>query len=305
MRRPITKCTAILAMLLALILPAGLAAADKYELTMDRYRPVGSKFNVQLEGEQTSRMSQVVDGKRAGSQFSKVTGKLSGVVEVLEKHENKDTKSIAVKIDQYEGQRNSVDVKLDTSKRIVATAEEGELALAYEDGSELSEAAVEYLDMLITFMVEETPSDVEDDQMFRLQQPRAVGSSWQCDRKLLAEDIAAGGKMAIDPEKIDAQFTFKDIVKLNEERAADFEVNIKLESVSIPALVEQGFKITKSSGGVTMAGKLPLDPKSNNGDTGMAMNFDFTAELNANGSNIKIMTSVKATAHAKYTEIKE
>jgi len=235
-------------MLSVLFLYAGQAAAAKHELTMDRYRPVGSKFNVQLEGEQTSRMSQVVEGKRAGSEFSKVQGKISGVVEVLAKHENKDTKSIAIKIDQFEGTRNSVAVKLDTSKRIIATAEEGELALAYEDGSELSEPAIDLLDLLITFMIEENPSDIEDDQMFRLQQPRAVGSSWQCDKQLLAEDVASGGKMAIDPEKIDAQFKFIDVVELNDEKAADFEINIKIKELTLPALAEQGFKVTKSGG---------------------------------------------------------
>ncbi|MEM6256707.1 MAG: hypothetical protein AAGI37_00165 [Planctomycetota bacterium] len=304
MRIPHPTTQALLLLIALLFMLSAPVSAEQHELTFDRKRPVGSTFKIILQGEQTNRQAQTVDGKQAGRESNTIKGKLEGVAEVLEVHENKKTKSAAIKLSLFEGSRNNVAFELDLTKRVIATAEGGGMTLAYEDGAELSEKAAELLDVLLGFMIEEAPSDIAEDEMFKLRQPREAGSSWACDSELIAKDMSHSGALKIDPDKVDGTFKFIEVGELNGQKAAKIDINIKLNAIGIPAMADQGIKMISSGGELSMAGHLPLDPKSFDGTSTMRMSMSFVAGLNANGSEIRITNEVKASVQATYLQIK-
>lgn len=291
--------------LLAMLMPAGLAAAQEHTLAVERDRPVGSKYQVVVKASQTQTQKQTVNGQLVGNNTEKLTGSMTAVSEVLAVHDNKQVKQMKLVVSKFEGKAGEDEVKLDTTKPIIVTADGGETTFEYEDGTALPDKADQLLDILSGFMTDDSPGDATQNQVFKLDKPRAKGSSWECDNELLAKQLSGGGELTIDPKDIDSEFKFLDIAEFAGNESAVFDVAVKLNRFSVAGLNEvPGLKMTKSEGTLKMSGLLPLDTKSGDGALQMQMDMAFDAEIKAEGQAVQISVTMKIEADAEYREVK-
>ncbi len=295
---------ALVALFVALLLPAGVADAEQHELTLERVRPVGAKYQVRVQGEQTQKQTQSLNGQQVGGEERKLSGALTAVAEILAVHENKQVRSVAIRVEKFEGAAGEKAITLDTAKRIIVSAVDGDTTFKYEDGTAIGEDAAEVLGILAMFMVDEDPEDASDDKMFKLDQPREKGSKWECDNELLAKDIASGGELVIDKDGIESEFEFLDIAEFAGQKAAVFDVSVQLRDFSVPGAKEQGLNIIKSKGEMNMSGLLPLDPESGDGAMQVQMEMDVVAEVKIDQGTVRLGFEITGEADAEYREIK-
>lgn len=304
MKRLAADRFAFFALVLTLLLPAGFTAAQEHQLTLDRERAVGAKFQIQVKANQKQTQSQTVNGQAVGSETHAFSGTMTAVAEVLSVHENKQVRSISLDIQKFEGESDGQPVIIDVTKKIVATADKGETTFKYEGGGEIAENAVEILDVLATFMLEDEPQGASEDEMFKLNQPRKTGSKWECNNELIAKDMNKGGELVIEPDGIESEFRFVDVAEFAGKQAAVFEVTIEMNKFSIPGAQAQGLKIAKSEGKLQMSGLVPLDPKSADGAMQMQMQVDITAEIAVDNQKVSVSFAVSGAADAEFREIK-
>lgn len=305
MTRTTADRSVLVAVLLALLIAAPASAAQEYQLTLDRHRPVGTKFQVSVQGTQNHKQYQTVDGKPAGEQKRTVTGKMTCVSEVLAVNKNKQVSSVALTLEKFEGKLGDQAVEVDTTKRVVVTAADGESKITYEDGTALPEDAAEVFTMLSAFMIEEDASKSSEDDMFKLKEKRAKGSSWECDNKLLAQEMSGGGQLLIQPQDIKSKFQFLDVAEFAGQEAAVFDVSVDLSNFTFAGAEQQGMKLKKSEGKMNMSGLLPLDPKSGDGVIQMQMKIEVQADVDFQGQKVKVGFEMSVDANAEYREIKE
>lgn len=305
MLRPALERLMCVAILLALSVPAGLAAAQEHQLSIERERPVGSKYQVVVKASQTQTQKQVVNGQLVGNTTEAITGSMTGVAEILAVHQNKQVRSMKLTLSKFEGKAGDADVKLDLAKPIVVNASEGNTTFTYADGTALPENADKVLDILSGFMTDDNPEDASQNQVFKLDKPHAKGASWECDNALMAKQLSSGGELEIDPKDIKSEFNFLDIAEFAGKQAAVFDVEVTFDRFGIAGLNEvPGLKMNKSEGKLKMSGLLPLDTKSGDGALQMQMEMDFDASINANGQAVQITVGMKLEADAEYREIK-
>lgn len=285
-------------------MPAGMVQAEKHQLTLERNRPIGSKYQVRIQGNQTQKQTQTFNGQQVGGETRKLTGAMTAVAEVLAQHKNKQVRSVALKVEKFEGQINDKQLKLDTAKRVVASVKDGKKTFAYEDGTPIGAETGEVLDMLVMFMLDDDPDDVSDDRMFKLDQPREVGTKWECDNKLLAKDLASGGELVVTEDNIKSEFQFLDVAEFAGQKAAVFDIKVDLQKFSFPGAKEQGLDVKKSEGVMKMSGLLPLDTKSGDGAIQMQMAIGITAELKIEQGTVRLDFEINGEADAEFREVK-
>lgn len=300
-----TERLMLVATLFALLLPAGSAAAQEHTLSIERDRPVGSKYQIVVKASQTQTQTQSVNGQLVGNNTEKLTGSMTAVAEVLALHDNKQVKQMKLNVSKFDAKSGDAAIELDTSKPIVVTAAGGETTFKYEDGTAVPEKAAEALDILSGFMTDDSPGDATQDKVFKLDQPHAKGTSWECDNELLAKQLGGGGELVIDPKDIESEFKFLDIAEFAGQESAVFDVAVKFNRFGVAGLDEiPGLTMKKSEGKLKMSGLLPLDPKSGDGAVQMQMDMDFEAEIKADGQTVQIIAGMKIQADAEYREVK-
>lgn len=294
-----------LIVLLLALLPAGLALGqDKYQLTMKRDRPVGSQYAIKVQGEQTRKQSQSVDGNEVASETFAFLGSLNGVAEVLTVHKSKEVSSVAIKIEKFSAEHTGEKINLDLDKRIIAKVVRGDTQFAYEDGTPLGDKATQVLDMLTAFMLEEDPQGPTDDELYKLNQPRAKGTKWACNNELLASDLSKGGELIIKKDGIESQFSFIDIAQFAGKDAAVFDVTVKMNDVTLPGAKEGGLTVVKSGGQMQLSGLMPLDPTSSDGAVQMQVKMGITAQAQHQGKTVQVSFDINAQADAEFKRIK-
>ncbi len=293
-----------LVLLLTLLMPVGLAAAQEHTLTLDRERPVGAKYQVRLQGTQTQQHTQTLNNQEAGGDTHKIAGNLTGIAEVLAVHKNKQVKAVALEIKKFQGTSDEETLTLDTTKRLVIIAKAKSIHVEYEDGSAVGAQAAEVIELLAMFMVNKDPDKTPSDKIFKLDQPRTAGSAWACDNELLAKDIARGGELVIEPKNIESEFKFLDLAEFAGQRSAVFDLKVKMKDFSLPGAKEQGLAITRSDGEMNMSGLMPLDPKSGDGAMQMQMKMQIAADLTFDQGQVKMNFDIAGQVDAEFREIK-
>ena len=120
----------------------------------------------------------------------------------------------------------------------------------------------------------------------------------------MAKDFSAGGELAIDADSIDSEFKFIGIAEFASQKAAVFDVEVKMNEFSFPGAKEQGLTIKRSDGKMKMSGLLPLDPKSGDGAVQMQMKMDVIAEVKIEQGTVRVMMDISGQADAEFREIK-
>ena len=269
-------------------------AAEKHLLVLDRAHAVGDKHRLKLQGSGNEANSSSMGGQKLQSAMKTMSGTMTAVVETLAVHEDESVRQAAFTIEKFTGTYNGKPVEIDTTKRLIVTGEDDSTTYAYENGGTIEATeTVELLNLITDHLIgggsdeDEGEDGPSDEQLFNLKEPKAVGESWACNNKLMAEDLAEEGILA-DPEKMKSEMTFVAVKEYNGQKCANLVVDIDFGPVSAPELEEQGFVIDKSSLTLGVQGLIPLDTEVNDGSFELEMKMKMTASVDIPQGRLRV-----------------
>jgi hypothetical protein len=284
-------------------------AAEKHKIVTERSAAVGDIYRIQIEASGNEASSSTLEGQKVGSETKTLAAKLTAVVEVLSLHDDESVQSVGIKFEGFEGKHNGKPVEIDTSKELIATSSADGNSYSYQDGKTIEqENTIELLNLVTNYLlgdgvVEEEGEDPADEELFNLQEPKAVGTSWSCNNELMAADLSEEGVVA-DPEKMKSQVSFLAIENYNELKCAKLAVSVDFGAIDIPELRKQGFKIDKSSMKLTLKGLVPLDPEVNDGTFNLEVRMVLSAGANIEQGNLRLNIETGHTVSMKYLPLK-
>jgi len=287
---------------LAMLLPTSAVQAEKYQLAMKRERKVGDKYIAQVEAESKQTFSQTLNGNKKENK-KELVGSMTATVEVLGVYDDGRAKRVAVKVEKFDAKSNGKPVKLDTTQRIIATSSEGDVTYKYENGTQLSPEEADAFDFFDQFLpgqflpaeLRDTPSDKK---IFKIEQPREVGTSWEADHKLMAKSLS-GDKMTVDTKDIDSEFEFIEVAQFNGKKVAVIDITVVMNKLSITGRDQNEVVLSKGSAEISMAGLIPLDPTCSDGTLNVAMKVNHVGGLQG-----EISVDVEMDMKAEFTQIK-
>ena len=255
-------------------------AAEKHLLVMDRDEAVGDTYRIKMRASGNEASSQSLGGQKIGSDMKTISSTLTAVIEVLSLHSDESVERVAITLEDFEGEFNGKPIDIDTTKRLVVTGQDETNSYKYENGGAIEEAnTIELLNMITNYIVSGGEDDGEspsDEAIFNLEEPRAVGTSWDCNNDLMAADLAEEGIVA-DPEQMKSKMSFLSVEDYNDVKCAKLAVSVDFGEIDIPELTKQGFNIDKSDMKLAVNGLLPLDPEVLGGTFELEMRMTMTA----------------------------
>lgn len=302
MKRIATKRLGLGVLLSALLMTAGFAQAEKYQLVFDRDSAVGDKLRATTKGTKNQDVKQTMNGQALGEQKQVISGELTAVVEVVSVYDNKAVKSAVMTVEKFKGENNGEATKLDMTKRIMITVENGKTVFKYEGGGAIPGGTTEVLDLLVQ-AVEEDPEEASDDQVFKVTEPREAGTSWACDNELMAKTMSGGGEIVVNAKDIESEFKFVDVAEFNGKKAAAFEMTAEMDKFTFPGAAEQGLKMTKSEGKLSMSGLLPLDPKSHEKAMEIVTDMTIRASVPTPQGNVDMSVDINVQVSVELRDV--
>lgn len=290
---------------LILLASSGVASGDELHLiVLDRERAVGDQSRVQVSGKESQDMTQFFIGQKANEQSTQISTKLTGIVEVLELHPDKNTKSIAIKLESIEIKINGEPVPLKTDRRLIVKMNASQPVFAYEGGEAITDTRlIKALDLATSQLVEKDDDNASEQQLFNLDMPRAVGNYWDCNKKLLAQQIKKDAELLVDEKNIEARAGLPAIKEHDGERCAQLNVSVKMTDVTIPAAVAQGMTTDRSYMNMFVTSLVPLDPKATVGTMKMDMSMGFTMSMQTPQGGVTMAMTAKREVESSRTKI--
>ncbi|MFK7789652.1 MAG: hypothetical protein AB8C95_09210 [Phycisphaeraceae bacterium] len=271
---------------------------------MERTRSVGDKAKLTVSVKNAESSTQFLNGKEVNVQKQEVNASMTATIEVLELHENKENKRVAIQIEKFSGEIDGQALSLKAGPRVIVTETKDGMAFVYEGGEEITdEKTVQVLSMLSELVVEDGEEKIADDKIFKLTAPRSVGDAWQANHQLMAQDMAGDGALKIDEKDITSNIKFEDIEAFNNEQCARLNIKVTMANLGIPSLAASGFTLEKSGGVITLTGLTPLDKQSIANKMNMSMQMNFTAKTQIPQGTLLLKVATMRTQQAEFTSV--
>lgn len=282
-------------LLASLLLLAGLAHAQDYEIRLNRPSKVGDRYHIVTTCSDNSSAIATVDGQAMPPRNELIEAELAGDIEVLE----------------VTPKGQSAKYNLVIEKFVRTDAKGGELLPAgttvlveFVGGRTTFKVGGEPTGRLVSRVLEmaavnaHSDDKAMDDQVFGTTERKKVGDSWPINAAVAAADLV---KMNIPatPDKLSGQTTLAEALQQDGQKVLRLTGSMEMNGVS-PQL-PPGVEVQKSSLVATMSGLFPVDLTKQAVQAGTSMTMEVKAGGTANGRTMEMQMSKKTTRETKIT----
>lgn len=260
----LTKTPFIAAALAASVSVSTPALAETFQLDFEAPRQVGDTFEMRANGSMMQEVFTRVDGDTVEEVAHYGEAMVHARGEVLALNELGGVSQVAFELIEYEFETQDDALELDTTKRLIATAEDGEVSYAYEGGGAVGEGYEEVLGLVFELAMDSDGDGPETNTMMNAQEAREVGEDWEMNHAFMAEQLEEDGALTIDAEDMSSHVTLVEVAD-NEAGVAMATVEAELTATNIGMAEGQlppFMKVTDSTIRFRIHGQLALDASS-------------------------------------------
>lgn len=248
-----------------------------YQLSAERPEAYGNYYAFSSEAFHSTHTTESLNGQLQSEEKQTIEAKIVGTAWVSDATGQGDIAEVVIYPAEYAGKVNGEEVEINIDERLYVQMNNGALKVYNSNGQAKSPEVIQVLGALLGFMLGTDESELSQDAMLALDQPRKPGQSWQCDQEALADSLNKTRGIRATPDHLHSKLTFAKVDKLFEQDAAVLDLSIKLNRFAVPALEERGLSIDESAGSVNVQRVLPIDKASMNGKVSKQINLTTTA----------------------------
>jgi hypothetical protein len=254
--KPILACVPFLAAALFL-LPAVAQDAKTYTIKMERPDVKGTKFDVKIASKQKMAQQVIVGGQVVQEGEELIDGLLEGEVETLAVDDKGKNSKLSVKVKKFtkledEGQK----VLVPAGKEIIGELKDGKEVFTVEGEAVDPQAA-----KLLTEMMplgSKSRKEVDENEVFGLEKPRAVGSEWDLSVAKIIDSMPADMPFEIVEDGSSGKMKLEKIGDYHGIKSYFLTGTIKLKVKNFQGMPPD-LKVNKSNLEMSISGAVPVD----------------------------------------------
>jgi len=224
-------------------------------------------------------MSVVMDDKVVQEKTEKISGKLSGVLEVVETNARKKTTKFKFVVDkmtlQKDDEAESTPLAAGT-EILVQRGKDGKIG-GLVMGKEVDEDIVKLLDLFFELPKDKEPA-IHTDEAFGTDQPHKPGSEWALDIAKVIKSMPEDMPFEVDVDGSSGKMAFPEVKTVDGTECSSVQAKMLLKVKAMKDMAP-GMKITKAAVDLSMKGLLPTDPALPDFGGTMKMDFNFVGTM--------------------------
>lgn len=302
----LTKTPFIAAALAASVGAVVPTLAETYKLDFEAPRQVGDTFEMRANGSSMQEIFTRVDGDTVEEVATHGEAMVHARGEVLALNELGGVSQVAFELIEYEFETDIDALELDTTKRLIATAVDGEVSYAYEGGGAVGEGYEEVLGLVFELAMDTDSDGPETNTMMNAQEAREVGEDWEMNHAFMAEQLEEDGALTLDAEDINSHVTLVEVAENGAGVAmATVEAELTAENIGMAdGQLPPFMKVTDSVMRLRIHGQLALDASSVYGMQDAEMEMAMLAKgKTPEGQLVEIEVEFEREAEVVFTPV--
>jgi hypothetical protein len=283
------------AVVIGLWLPAGAAAQD-YEIRLDRPFRVGQEYRLLSTGRQSQKSTLSVGGQAVQVKAEEYSVQFEAAARVLEIDRNGEPSRLSLSVAKCtlteEGEALSPIAK---DAVVFAYLKDGKPAFE-TDGAPAGPALAKALGLVISL----GKGNQSEDVIFGTRDRKKVGDHWAMNAELAAKDAQKDG-LEVRQEDITGSATLAGVVKAGDTDCLDVRAEMAIARIVPP--VPAGFAVEKSTLQARFAAKLPVDPSRGKQESAQEVNLSSAVRGKANPDDPEMLieTALERRVTTRFT----
>jgi hypothetical protein len=294
MRRGLSMVAAIVAVG---FLFSSIAAAQDYQIKLNRPEKVGNEFRMSAVSSQSTLTTVKAEGGAPQQMNEAGTVALDAGVKVIEIDKNGSPSKIILTVETCTLKKGEAAAAEVLAKGTVVTAFSKDGVPVFEIGGKPVTPDVA---KALAIVVHLGDGGVTDDEIFGANQRKKVGDQWPINSEVAAKDLVKKD-MPITKENLTGTVKLESAAKVDATDCLDIRAQMSGKNIAVP--MPPGLKVEEGSLEASFAQKIPVDP----GARPLEQSLDITMKVaakgkpDATGPEMTIATTVKMSQKVKYS----